>query len=160
MINGSSFSELRSFTIVFEQAPVYFGSGAFLPEFDFEGGLLQDLGYCGKFVGLSFSVWEAKGQSVVVFCWHKEWDGICVPFIESIRRIDASRLANRILAMAFEVSNNITMKPSWWHGLTDRNKMLIVSRIVSGIRDRDTNCLKDFGITAFPEVQSRFVEKM
>ena len=154
IITIDSAADLRYYAVRFEDTPVYFTSVGFLPEWDFNGNLLQDLLDIRPFQGIAFSAWAACGDAAAVFCWHKSWDSVCVPFVESLRSIDESRLASRILAMAFEVSENIIFRPSWWEGLSQRDKSLLAMRVSSGLNfhDRDPNCLTDDGLEA---LQSR-----
>ena len=152
MVTTGDLSALRYFAVRFDFAPDYLASTAFLPEWDFEGNQLQNLDEIESFYGLAFSVWAANDDSAAVLCWHESADEICMPFVQSIQRIDESRLSNRLLSVAFEVSDNVIMKPSWWEGLMDNDKRLLADRVSSGMNsnDRREDCLADDRLEALP----------
>jgi hypothetical protein len=154
MVATGSTTDLQYYAIHFDDAPNYLSSVAFVPEWDFQGNQIQDLGFLKPFRGIAFSAWATGDNAVAVFCWHKAWDAICRPFINSLRAIEEAQLGNRILAMAFEVSENIVFRRSWWEGLSQRNKELIAKRVPSGLnsQDRERLCLADDGLDA---IQSR-----
>jgi hypothetical protein len=143
-------SELRYYGIEFSESPVYFNSVSFLPEWDFEGTRLQDLGFISDYKPICFSAWAAGERAVAVFCWHNSASHICIPFIDSLRRSPPERLVNRILSMAFEVSENVVFRSDWWEALAERDRQLIVNRAFSGVGEfeRTSDSLKDDGLKA------------
>ena len=152
MVTTGDLSSLRYFAARFDFIPPYLASTAFLPEWNFEGNRLQNLDEIEEFHGLAFSAWAANEDSTAVLCWHESADKICIPFVQSLQKIDDSRLANRILSMAFEESENVIMRPSWWEGLKDNDKDLLTVRVPSGMnsKDRREDCLADDGLEALP----------
>ncbi|HEY2626414.1 MAG TPA: hypothetical protein VGI41_06655 [Candidatus Udaeobacter sp.] len=141
---------LRYFAIHFSDVPVYFASSAFLPEWDFNGNKLQDLSRLDDFYPICFSVWAKGNESAVVFCWHKSADNVCNPFIDSLRESQAHRLANRILGMAFEYSENIVFRADWWESIPHRDQQYLAKRVMSGVEDstRTAKSLLDGGLRA------------
>lgn len=146
----SNDSDLRYYAIEFSEPPVYFNSVSFLPEWDFEGKQLQDLSFIADYRPICFSAWAAGDRAVAVFCWHDSANHICVPFIDSLRRSRSDRLADRILSMAFEVSDNVVFRSDWWEALCERDRQLIVNRAFSGgvEIERRKDCLFDDGLQA------------
>jgi hypothetical protein len=141
---------IRYFGIHFADAPMYLASGAFLPEWDFKGDRLQDLSRIEDFKPICFSAWATGDQSAAVFCWHDSADAVCIPFIDSLRESQANRLANRILAMAFEYSENIVFRSDWWQAIELRDQENLTRRVISGIEDssRTPRSLLDDGLNA------------
>lgn len=143
-------TQLRYYAVQFAGAPVFMCSVAFLPEWDFEGRQLQDLQYIAEYKPLCFSAWATGNQAAAVFCWHKSADNICEPLIASLRRIPHNYLANRILSMAFEVSENVVFRSDWWEAISEDDRQRIVARAMSGVGhfERDGTCLADDGLSA------------
>jgi hypothetical protein len=71
MLGPDDGKSLRYFAIHFADAPLYFASSAFLPEWDFDGKRLQDLRGLDDFYPICFSAWAKGSESAVIFCWHK-----------------------------------------------------------------------------------------
>lgn len=157
MIANRRFEDLIYYAVRFEDSPAYMASVGFLPEYDFRGNELQYLGRTGPFQPITFSAWAAGNNAVAVFSWHSSWNPICAKFVESLRKIDEAMLASRILSMAFDVSENVIFRESWWEGLSSENKKLIAARASSGLLsdEKDSRCLLDHGLTA---LHSRVLE--
>jgi len=122
MLTPNGAESLRYFGILFGDAPVYLASSASLPEWDFTGGHLQDLSGLDDFYPICFSAWAKANQAAAVFCWHKSADGICTPFIDSLRESPPRRIADRILTTAFEYSENVVFRSDWWEGLREQDR--------------------------------------
>ncbi len=159
MVVHHRFDELKYYAIRFEGAPAYFASVGFLPEWDFDGNELQNLAKTGAFQPITFNAWAAANSAVAVFSWHSSWNPICVKFIDSLRRIAEAKVADRILSMAFDVSENVVFRQSWWESLTNDNQNLIARRACSGLLsdEKDRGCLMDHGLKA---LNYRAVETM
>jgi hypothetical protein len=136
---------LRYYGVKFEDSPVYLNSVAFLPEWDFDGTRLQDLSFIAEFKPICFSAWAAGNHAAAVFSWHASADDMCIPFVSSLRRCKSDRLANRLLSMAFEVSDNVVFQRDWWESLRERDRQRLVARAFSGVGDvqRKADCLMD-----------------
>ena len=143
-------SELRYYGVTFSDRPVYLNVAAFLPEWDFEGKRLQDFGYIAPYHLICFSAWVAGDRATAVFCWHKSADDVCVPFVESLRRVDEDRLASRLLAMAMEVSENVVFRMDWWESILESDRQSLVRRAYNGFpgSDRSSDSLMDDSLTA------------
>ena len=59
-------------------------------------------------------------------------------------------MANRILSMAFEVSDNVVFRGAWWESMAEADRQRLVGRTFSGVEnvDRAPDCLKDDGLQA------------
>jgi len=150
MLRPSCTESLRYFGILFADEPVYLVSSAFLPEWDFKGRRLQDLSGLDDFYPICFSAWAKANQSVAVFCWHESADTICAPFIDSLRESPPRRIADRILTMAFEYSENVVFRSDWWEQLREQDRRRLADRVMSGVEDisRTSRSLLDDGLSA------------
>jgi hypothetical protein len=152
---------LKYYAIKFADRPVYFNSVAFLPEWDFEGGRLQDLSFITEYKPICFSAWAADDRAAAVFCWHDSADDVCVPFVDSLRRCKKDRLADRIMSMAFEVSDNVVFGETWWESISEPDRQRLVNRTFSGVGDvdRTPDCLADDGLRALASaVEKEYVQ--
>lgn len=133
MLHPDSKESLRYFAALFAEPAMYFASTAFIPEWDFNGRQLQDLRRIEPFNLICFSAWAAGQQSAIVFCWHESADSVCVPFIESLRQVPSDRLGDRILSMAFEISENIVFREDWWQKMRSEDQERLAARVFSGL---------------------------
>jgi hypothetical protein len=139
IITKRDFGQLRFFGLQFSNAPMYMASSMFLPEWDFNGQKLQDLSGLEDYFPICFSAWVANGLSAVVFCWHESADYVCQPFIDSLCDARPRRVANRILSMAFEYSENVVFRSDWWEDLPQRYRRSLTNRVMSGVDDDTRN---------------------
>ena len=126
------------------------GCGAFHPEFDFTGNLLQKISRGTaphEHVGLNLTV--LNGKSVLVIGWIEGQDGPAESFGRSFADVPDEQKANMGIQLAVEHIGNIFMKPSWWYGLSDTVRDALVSRMRSGVGvsgpDRQPDCLRPDG---------------
>jgi hypothetical protein len=152
MISGHNYSELRYYAVEFDSSPVHFCAGAFSPEWDFEGILLQDLSRIEKFYPITFTAWAIGTCACAVFAWHKNADSVCRPYIASLEKINPIRTPNRLLSHAFEFCENVFFKQSWWNGLRRRDRGKLTHRVLSGMPhqsfERGPKSLMDDGLKA------------
>ncbi len=148
---------LRYYAIRFAEAPVYLNSVTFLPEWDFEGGRLQNVSFISEYKSICFSAWVAGDHAAAVFCWHKSADDVCAPFVDCLRRCKKDRLANRLLSMAFEVSDNVVFRRDWWESISEADRQRVVARTFNGVGDMDRkpDCLADDGLQALASAVKR-----
>jgi len=125
-------------------------SVAFLPEWDFEGLQLQKLCSLSDYKPICFSAWASHERAAAVFCWHESANHICAPFMDTLRRIPHTHLADRILSMAFEVSDNVVFRSDWWESISEQDRQRIMNRAFSGCVsvERKPDCLCDDGLRA------------
>jgi hypothetical protein len=150
MITKGNSTDLRFFAVQFADPPMYVASAMLLPEWDFLGQQLQDLQTLDDFYPVCFSAWAAGGSAAAIFCWHVSADHVCRPFIDSLRKAKPHRLADRILAMAFEYSENVVFRSDWWAAIPEMCRRLLANRVMSGVDDgiRNARSLLDDGLRA------------
>jgi hypothetical protein len=124
------------------------GCGAFHPEYDFTGTVLQRLGRRPfAFEHLSFSITAFAGRTVIFFGWLGDDYGPAAKFVASFRAIPDNRKADALIRLAFEQLENIYFTPSWWEtlGSEDQNALLCAVRSGTPSLPREPNCLIDRG---------------
>jgi hypothetical protein len=107
--------------------------GAFTPEVDFDGRVLQKLGVGpADHEAVTFNLTVFDGRSVAVLGWSGEGDGPAAAFAGSF--VDAVRAsgADAVIRLAFEQIENTFMKPSWWNSLLATERTIILRHVQSG----------------------------
>jgi hypothetical protein len=124
------------------------GCGAFHPEYDFTGTVLQRLGRRPfAFEHLSLSITAFSDRTVIFFGWLGEDSGPAGRFVGSFRTIPDDRKADALIRIAFEQLENIYIRPSWWETLSLEDKTALLYATRSGLPSvpRNQNCLIDRG---------------
>lgn len=140
------FDAFRFYCVGFSDTLPIVGCGAFHPEFDFEGRPLQKLGRGpATFEHVTYNLTVLNGRSLAVLGWYEGDNGPAATFAMSFVNVPAIEKAEAIIRLAFEHIENIYLKPSWWHELTDATKEATIRRIRTGIGpygfERQPNCL-------------------
>jgi hypothetical protein len=160
-MRSGEFSRCHYYAVEFDEAPVYMASSAFPPEWDFSGKRVQDLSEIGRTWSLSFSAWAFGGRAVALYAWHDDDDEVCARWARSLECIRDDRLANRILAIAFEQCENVVFRPSWWESLNRKEQRRLMRRVTSGSphsrRQRSWRDYMDDGLIAIPGRPKRIV---
>jgi SEC-C motif len=136
------------FFVQFDRVLPFVGCCAFLPEFDFQGGALQTLGQPHKVLEhVALNVTSYENRTVACLGWLGPKTGPAARFVDSLSCVLQSRIAAAFLRLAFEHSENIYLKQSWWEGLVPTMQNDLSARIRSGGSDiiRTADCLADKG---------------
>ncbi len=141
--SGLSFVAIR-----FDRTLPVVGCGAFHAEFDLQGKPLQrltrgDLAF--DYVAWNMTAYD--GRTVVVFSSICPRGGPAVQFMESVNQLAEGRMADAMIRIAFEQSDNLFLKPGWWESLTDNERSALQGRAQSGTpsQARPMDCLVDAG---------------
>ena len=144
------FEEYRFVGVLYSTILPVVGCGVFHPEYDFAGNPLQVVSRGDaphEHVDLNLTV--LNGTSVLVIGWTEGREGPAKLFGSSFGDVPDEEKANVGIQMAVEQIENIYMKPSWWHGLSDTVRNALVTRMRSGIGvvgpDRELDCLRSDG---------------
>ena len=138
--------EFRAVIIYFDSLPDILCSGISKPEYDFLGNQLQDLGQINivhKMITLN--ILTLNDVSVAVFQWQKNSDSINLPFINSLLSLPTEDIPHAVARAAFESTENLYFRPSWWEKLAENDKRNLLVRAVSGtpLKPRGSSDLKD-----------------
>jgi len=103
-------------------------SGAFLPDNDLTGKLLQRIPY-GKqtFESVTLNITSFARQSIIVFGWIGESDGPAARFVRSFDGLDDQIKAAVAIRLALEYLANSYISPDWWETLTEPFKLSLIS---------------------------------
>jgi SEC-C motif-containing protein len=150
-LNGK-YDEFSFYGVMFSISLPLVASGAFHPEFDFEGNRLQIItrGESG-FEHVSLNLTNIGGKSVAIFGSTGESNGPAACFLESFRKLSKTNMANAAFHVACEQLENICFRPSWWNGQTFEAKEHLIRRFRSGIGlvgiEREPDCLSKLTYT-------------
>ena len=150
ILTRQQFNEYRFVGGVYSSVLPVVGCGAFCPEYDFAGNPLQMVSHGDaphEHVGFNLTVLNNK--SVLVIGWTEGHKGPAELFGRSFRRVADEEKANVAIQLAAEHIENIYLKPSWWHSLSDTVRSALITRMRSGVRavgpDRNPGCLRADG---------------
>ena len=142
------------YVIEFTDPPPLMCCGSVLPEQDFDGAVLQDLGRLSKTLDmLTYSSFFGGESGVVVFSWLSPSDRSCTTFTDSLHSIPDEFVTDALLRFFFEHCENIHMNPDWWENLHLRNRNALVERFsisANPYEERRKGVLRDDGVRFKP----------
>jgi hypothetical protein len=122
--------------------------GAFHPDFDLRGEVLQRLARRPfEFEHLALCITAYTDQTVAFFGWIGNSDGPAATFVNSFETLPNDRKADALVRIAFEQMENIYLKQTWWDHLPQADQTALMQRVWSGTPDcpRKPECLVDRG---------------
>jgi SEC-C motif len=122
--------------------------GAFHPEFDLQGNLLQRLGRDSvDFDHITITVAVFEGQTIVVFGWIGSDDGPTKALADSYMKVEDDRKADALVRLLFVHTDNLFLRPSWWSALSadDQKDLNEMTRSGTTIHGRSSPELVDDG---------------
>ncbi len=98
------------------------------PDYDFSGNMLQALGDLSVDLQLITysSVWISDNEWGFLFSWHKEYDEICLKYIQNL--LESCHTLSDFTDYLFRltiVCENSAFSPSWWESLSDQQRISI-----------------------------------
>ncbi len=151
ILSSKNFSTVKSYQIYIDGPPPVMASGCIMPEYDFEGNNIQELGDVEKILSIiSYSSFYGDNMGAIVFSWLPQSDEKCRRFINSLIKVSDQDLADSIMRFQFEYFENLCISPAWWVPLDANIKKAIKMRMVASCRPeigRSNNCLLNDGIT-------------
>jgi hypothetical protein len=150
ILERESYDCLSALIINFNFLPSVMTVGGFLPEFDYHGHNVQDLGDEAKTCEIiSFNILSSDGCAAIAFIWRKGRQK-CLAFAKSYAEQPASLYTTLAIQTAFEHIENTCMRPEWWERLKQVERDLIAWRMQtagSHLVARQNNCLQYTGVT-------------
>ena len=154
MLERKQYDDVRAYIIEFESPPPVMCSGSVLPEQDFDGNVLQDLGDLNRTMDtLTFTSFYGRNHGVVVFSWLLDSDESCWAFIKSLMAIPEDLVTAALLRLFFEYCENLHISPNWWDGLSKRRQTALLKRLTDSVsfhKERRPGALLDDGISFDP----------
>jgi hypothetical protein len=105
---------------------------------------LQRLGQPGSVLEhVAMNITAYANQTIACFGWFGRIDGPSARLANSIKTLTGSLIADAILRIAFEHSENIYLRPTWWEALPPAYRSGLTRRIRSGgtVVIREPDCL-------------------
>jgi len=138
--------EFRAVLLFFDSVPDILCSGVSKPEYDFHGNQLQDLRQIEvvhKMITLN--ILTLDDACVAVFQWQKNSDSINLPFINSLLNLRTDDIPHAVVRAAFDLTENLYFRPSWWERIAEEDKRMLLVRAVSGtpLKSRGSSDLMD-----------------
>lgn len=131
------FEDIRFVLIEFRKVPDVMVSAIWCPTSDFDGYLLPNVALLGHRSAipdaLTFSVIGTPTGGVAAFVWHKRSDAACNRFVASLVVQERRTLSDAIVRLAFQMSENIYLRPDWWEGLAEAERAALSSRMAGGL---------------------------
>ena len=159
MLERKQYDDVRAFIIEFESPPPVMCSGSVLPEQDFDGNVLQDLGDLDRTMDtLTFTSFYGGSRGVVVFSWLLDSDESCWSFIKSLMAIPEDLVTAALLRLFFEHCENLHISPDWWDGLSKRGQTALLKRFTDSVsfhKERRSGALSDDRIIFDPWTMMR-----
>jgi hypothetical protein len=123
-------------------------AGGFHVEVDLAGNLLQRLTRGEDDLDhLALNITAFRGKTVAIFGWIGSDKGPAATFVSSFQALNDARKADALIRIAFEQTDNIFLRPSWWAGLPPAQQRLFQNQVQSGTpgSERKRDCLVDRG---------------
>ena len=142
------FSDTHYYIIRLSNAPDFLCSGVILPEYSFDGKVLQRLSPTAlQFDHLAFSLIATDKGGAAIFSWHGE-SSAAEKLVKSLEALSDSELPHALVRFAFETFENVFASPDWWEQLRKEEQQELLTRQLSGMAssERTPDCLVDDGV--------------
>jgi hypothetical protein len=126
-----AWDKLHSHVIELDHPPDVLASGFLLPEYDFNGRLVQDLLRPEEPHGLAVSSVATDRGGAVVLSWMAE-DEDSRRFVDSLATMTDSEVPHALVRFLFECFENIFFSPVWWYALLSDTRRPLTVCINSG----------------------------
>lgn len=126
----NDFSNSKYLVIETNEDPHILFSGSILPEFDFQGNVLQELGKPHSLDSISINAVATPSGGFVVFQWFGE-SSASQKLMQSLQRLSTQDLANAVTILAFEFLENLFISPNWWASLDSGVKQSLQQRVMN-----------------------------
>jgi hypothetical protein len=147
---GGTYEGVSALVVHFKKMPSIMTVGGLLPEFDYNGNVLQRLGDAKSICqAVSFNILASKGHAVLALLWDKGQDNV-KPFAESFIDQKPEQYATLAIQTAFEHFENTCMAPPWWESLPKAKQDQLLHRMRTGgspFEARKASCLTFCGVT-------------
>ncbi|MYA19928.1 MAG: SEC-C domain-containing protein [Chloroflexi bacterium] len=140
------FAELESAVFEIDACPLLLSSGAWFPEYDFQGNHLQDLESVERAQAVFTSGVVTEAGSAFILSWlpGHEWPA---QFAGSLAALDNSEIPHALVRFLFESCENLYMHPDWWESLDEPTRTALVTRYNASLTaPRSPTALLDDGI--------------
>ncbi len=134
-LKNKRYSDIQYTLFISKQKPNVVFSGLLLPDFDFSGRTLQDLGNHASNLELITMCFAPMNNDEWGFllAWHKTSSKVCKEFMGSLatRISQSSNVGDLLFRLIISNCENIAFAPTWWDGLTEDARTHIKQRAES-----------------------------
>lgn len=143
-----SFSNFSFYGVEFDGLLPFVAAGAFMPEFDFSGMRLQEIGIAGRPSHVALNITQLGCKTCVGFGWFGGQDCAAARLVESFKAIPDDEKSDAALVLAMEHLENFFCTPSWWKGLAPDISARLHEKIAGGLPSRSPAALIEPGLKA------------
>ncbi|MCA8503724.1 SEC-C domain-containing protein [Burkholderia multivorans] len=109
-------------------------AGAFFPEQDVNGKVIQELGFGKKSPdAMSVVSFAADNRSYLSFCWLSDSNESCAAYMSALQQLPVDGLHAVLAAVLLQVSENCHFSPDWYEGLSADGKKWVADQMSSGL---------------------------
>jgi len=147
-LRAEDFSDVYYYVVRLSTTPDFLCGATHMPDIDFTGRVLQDIGDTSIIVDhLTFSLIATESGGAIVFSWHGKSD-IAEQFVKSLDALSDYELPHAIVRFTFEYFENVFVSPNWWKGLDGTTQRRLLQRQWAGLpaTGRTDDCLIDDGL--------------
>lgn len=130
MLITDSYDGMSHYVFEFDGIPKINASGSILPEYDFNGDILQTLKE-DSVQTVIFNCLYSGDKGYFIFSWIADDEIIARKLIESL--ISKSNIPDRLVAFLFSYCENVFCEIDWWDNLSNTIKNDINTRIMLGV---------------------------
>jgi len=118
VLESGNWDSVRAVLIEFDGIFPIQCAGAFFPERDVDGRVVQSLGL-GKSTpdAMNLTSFAADGKSYICFCWLLDSDASCSAYVAAVQRVPESELPAVIASVILQSSENCHFSPNWYDGI-------------------------------------------
>ncbi len=128
-----NYSDFSYYGVRFDTILPIVSSGAFFPDYDFEGQVLQSIGFQGeRYEHVSFNLTTLMSRSLCILGWIGDPDGPAQQFVAAFKKLPDGMKANAAMCIACEYIENTYIKPSWWNSISPTIIKQLYDRFRSG----------------------------
>lgn len=127
------YDAIRGYCIEFDAPPQLMGSGAILPEVDFNGTPLAGLQDASRTPDIVFfSSFARSSKGYFWLSWNSDHGPLSQNFVHSFAAIPDHRKPDAAVRFLFEFCENIYGGPSWWESIPAGTQAILLSRVLNG----------------------------
>ena len=145
---SQDFSNFSCYGVQFDRVLPFAAAGAFIPEFDFEGGIIQEVRLNQPVSQIALNVTKLGETTSVVFGWFGGEECAAARFVNSFKTIPDRQKADSLLVLAMEYLENFFCTPSWWTGLAPEISGRLHEKIAGGMPSRSRTALVEPNLNA------------
>ena len=127
--NGEHGHTIEAAVLQLKGTPQLLVSGGLLPDFDFNGNRLQDLGRASRMDGITFSIIPTEDGGRIVIAWDRAAARAGRAFAASLLALPLHRQGDAMVRLCFAGAENIAVAPTWWRTLDQGTQAFLLARI-------------------------------